>query len=145
MFDNNDKTFIHTNRDSISEANPFEITVKLDSTVSANRLTFVGSSVSGQYATYVPRNFKIWISNDGSEWTQVADVVNARTSGLKVPVEFDKTYDFSYYKVQVTDTHAGHTKYLALNKSNFHTFYLLQVENKQLLEITSKIVWHLEY
>ena len=116
LFDNNDKTFIHTNRDSISEANPFEITVKLDSAVSANRLTFVGSSVSGQYATYVPRNFKIWISNDGSEWTQVADVVNARTSGLKVPVEFDKTYDFSYYKVQVTDTHAGHTKYLALNK-----------------------------
>ena len=35
------------------EANPFEITVKLDSAVSANRLTFVGSSVSGQYATYV--------------------------------------------------------------------------------------------
>ena len=117
LFDGNDKTFIHSNRTAISESNPFSVTVRLDSEVTANRLTFHGSAVSSNYATYLPKNFKIWVSKDGNDWTLVADKTNAPASNLKTIAEFDGFHTFSYYKTEVTATHArNNLGYIALNK-----------------------------
>lgn len=138
LFDGDESTYIHTNRNSITEANPFEVVVKLDKEVTANRLTFFGSAASGQYRTYLPRNFKVWISSDGNAWKEVANVVNARTSGLTVPVQFSDTYTFSYYKTEITDTHASPTKYLALSKIALS--YVLELSNGILTPIGDKSV-----
>ena len=133
LFDGDESTYIHTNRNSITEANPFEVVVKLDKEVTANRLTFFGSAASGQYRTYLPRNFKVWISSDGNAWKEVANVVNARTSGLTVPVQFSDTYTFSYYKTEITDTHASPTKYLALSKIALSYVLELSLSDKTFL------------
>ena len=117
MFDGNDKTFVHSNRTAISESNPFSVTVRLDREVTANRLTFHGSAVSSNYATYLPKNFKIWVSKDGNDWTLVADKTNAPASNLKTIAGFDGFHTFSYYKTEVTATHArNNLGYIALNK-----------------------------
>ncbi len=117
LFDNDNTTYIHTNKENISEANPFELVVQLDKEVTANRLVFYGTTEnSNRYSRYLPRNVKVWVSNDGENWTLVADVVSASVSGVTVPIQFNKTMTFSYYKTQITDTHAPTIKYLALDK-----------------------------
>ncbi len=117
LFDGNDSTFIHNNRTPISEANPFGVTVELDSQVTANRMTFHGSSVSANYATYLPKNFKIWVSDNGSDWTLVNETVNSSASNLKVIANFDDFHTFKFYKVEVTLTHArNNLGYICLNK-----------------------------
>ena len=115
LFDRNSETYIHTYKENISESNPFEVVVQLDKEVTANRLVFYGANES-KYSRYLPRNLKVWVSQDGEHWTLVADLVNASISGTTVPVQFNETMTFSYYKAEVTDTHAPTIKYLALSK-----------------------------
>lgn len=117
LFDDDDNTFIHTNKTSISENNPFIATVKLDNPVTANRLVFHGSAVKSSYSTYLPKAFKIWVSEDGENWTQVYETAGSKLGKLQVVADFDEYHTFSYYKVEVTDTHStGYQKYLCLNK-----------------------------
>lgn len=120
LFDDDDNTFIHTNKSNISQENPFEITVKLSKEIYSNGIVFHGSAVKSNYAKYLPKAFKVWISLDGVFWQKVADVTNSSYSNLKVTAGFDKYYHFSYYKVQITDTHSDAAfKYLVLNKIEF--------------------------
>lgn len=117
LFDNNESTFIHSNRENISTDNPFELVVKLDKEVTANGLLFKGSAMSADYETYLPKTFNIWVSNDGANWTLASAVSNSILGDLEVRVGFDKYHTFSYYKVQVTDTHSVKSaKYIALDR-----------------------------
>ena len=118
LFDENDDTFIHS-KNGLTAANPFSVTVKLDAPVTASRLTFHGSKANGgKYQTYMPKSYNIWVSGDGSNWTQVYSVTNsAYTSDYKQIADFGGFYTFSYYKVEVTATHArNNLGYLCLNK-----------------------------
>ncbi len=117
LFDDDDNTFIHSNRSNISESNPFGVTVELDKTITANRLIFHGSAVKGQYRTYLPKTFKIWVSENGEDWTIVSDVQASTLSNLQVVADFDNYHTFKYYKVLVTNTHSTEAyKYICLNK-----------------------------
>lgn len=121
LFDDDDNTFIHTNRTAISDINPFEVSVKLDNTITANNLIFYGSTVgNGKYSTYLPKNFKVYISTNGETWKLVSEKTNATAANYQVQAAFDDTYKFNYYKVQVTATHARNDLgYLTLNKIGF--------------------------
>ncbi len=117
LFDGDDKTFIHNNKSNISESNPFSVTVRLDKKVTANRLIFHGSSVKGQYRTYLPKTFKVWVSENGDEWTLVCDEASSKLGTLQVVANFDDYHSFNFYKVLVTDTHSKEAyKYICLNK-----------------------------
>ncbi len=127
LFDDDDSNFIHTNRTAISESNPFMVTVKFDTEVTASRLTFRGSSASANYATYLPKKFKIWVSDDGNDWTLVSDVQNSSASNLKVIANFDDFHTFKFYKVEITQTHArNNLGYLALSKIELSSLLALQ-------------------
>ncbi len=128
LLDGNDSTFIHSGRTAISDANPFGVTVQLDSEVTASRLTFYGSTASSNYATYLPKKFKIWVSGDGKDWTLVNETENSKTSNLKVFANFDAFHTFRYYKVEVTETHArNNLGYICLSKIQLSS--LLSVGN----------------
>ncbi|MDE5617892.1 MAG: discoidin domain-containing protein, partial [Clostridia bacterium] len=130
LFDGNDRTFIHSNRTPISETNPFMVTVKLDAPVTASRMTFYGSSVSANYATYLPKTFKIWVSDDGNNWTLVSDVASSTASNLKVVANFDDFHTFSYYKVEITQTHArNNLGYICLSKIELSSLLTLSNGN----------------
>ncbi|MDE6967819.1 MAG: M60 family metallopeptidase, partial [Clostridia bacterium] len=121
LFDGDDNTYIHTNRNAISPSNPFVVSAKLETTVTANSLVFHGTKVkNGQYGTYQPKDFKVYISANGETWKLVSDKTNASANNYQVVAAFDDTYKFNYYKVEVTATHArNNLGYLALNKINF--------------------------
>lgn len=132
LFDNDDNTFIHSNREAISESNKFSVTVRLDAPVTANRLTFVGSQVNnGRYVTYMPKKYKVWVSNTGgdneAEWTLVSSHDNAPYSNnYRVVAQFDDYHTFSYYKVEVTATHArNNLGYICLNKIELSSLFTL--------------------
>ncbi len=118
LFDDDDNTYIHSNKTNISEANPFMVEVKLNARVTANRLVFHGSGVKSGYATFLPKKFKVWVkANEADEWTLVSDVAASTLGKLQVVANFEEYHTFSYYKVQVTDTHStGYNKYICLNK-----------------------------
>lgn len=141
LFDGDDSTFIHTNRSNISADNPFIVSVELEETVEANRLVFVGSAASGNYKTYLPKTFKVEVSNDGIDWTVAADVASSKLGNLTVTADFGETYSFKFYKITVTDTHstAGY-KYLALNKIEFETALSLPAGKVESIDRASKIV-----
>lgn len=148
LFDGNDETFIHSNRTAISETNPFSVTVKLDSPATANRLTFVGSDVKSLYASYLPKNFIIEISNDGENWQTVCTATNNRIGNLKSIALFDKEHTFSYYRATVTSTHAQNgTGYICLNKIELSSILTLQNGNQISLDsdsLTYKGKWTFE-
>ncbi len=125
LFDNDDQTFIHSNKTSISDTNPFIVEVKLSSPVRANRLTFHGSAVKDGYASYLPKTFKVWVKeNEQDEWNLVADVAASTLGKLQVVADFDEYHTFGYYKVSVTDTHStGYNKYLCLNKIELSSIF----------------------
>lgn len=126
LFDGNDDTFIHTSAANVSAENPFMVCVELGESTEANRIVFVGSAVSGNYKTYLPKTFKVELSTDGVNWTVAADVASSTVSGLTVAADFGETFAFRYYKITVTDTHStARFKYLALNKIEFETALLL--------------------
>lgn len=131
LFDNDDSTYIHSNRNVISEANPFEVTVNLSQSITANRLTFFGSSISSNYATYMPKDYKIWVSSNGSDWTLVCEKTNAPYSNLKSVANFDSYHTFNYYKVKVTSTHArNNLGYICLNKIELASIFSLTNGNQ---------------
>ncbi len=128
LFDNNDNTFIHSNREAISDSNPFSVTVKLSETVTANRLTFHGSQTNGgRYATYMPKNFQVWVSENGEDWTLVCTQTNTSyNNNYKVVAVFDSMYSFNYYRVAVTATHArNNLGYICLNKIELSSIFSL--------------------
>ena len=127
LFDNDDNTFIHSNKTNISAANPFMVEAKLDAPVTANRLVFHGSAVKGTYATYLPKTFKVWVKeNEDDDWTLVSDVAASTLGRLQVIADFDEYHTFSYYKVEVTDTHStGYNKYICLNKIELSSVFAL--------------------
>lgn len=127
LFDGDDTTFIHNNKTPVSEENPFSVTVQLDSEVTANRLTFHGTTASANYSTYLPKKFKIWVSGNGKDWTLVNETENSKTSNLKVIADFNDMHTFRYYKVEVTQTHArNNLGYISLNKIELSSVLSLQ-------------------
>lgn len=127
LVDGNSETFIHSNKNPISKDNPFRVTVKLSETVTASRLIFHGSAKSSNYATYMPKDLKIWVSGNGTEWTQVSDKTNAPYSNLKQTVDFDGGFHtFSYYKIEVTSTHArNNLGYICLSRIELSSLLVL--------------------
>jgi hypothetical protein len=112
LFDGNSKTYMHSSY-APTTSRPVTIVAQLDSPIMANRLIFDGSHNSEN--KFLPKDFKIWVSNDGQTWQLVSNVEGSTLSsdGWQVVVQFDGTYTFSYYKFEITATH---NQYIALRE-----------------------------
>jgi hypothetical protein len=112
LFDGNTSTYFHTDYEPTTNR-PVVIEAKLAKAVTANRLIFDGSHNSE--SSFLPKDFKIWVSSDGVEWQLVCDVTGSTMSSdnWQVVADFDNTYTFSYYKTEITATHK---QYIALKK-----------------------------
>jgi hypothetical protein len=108
-----DNNYMHTSYNPTTER-PVRIVIKLDQEVTANRLIFDGSHNSEK--GWLPKDFKIWVSKDGSNWQLVCDVTDSTLSddNWQVTADFDGLYTFTYYKFEVT---ASHGSYIALRKT----------------------------
>lgn len=114
LFDENKTNYIHSNKENITEENPFELTVDLGETVRANRFTICGESSK----KYQPKNFKLYGGTDKNNLTLLKEVENAQriNSDTDIKVEFDER-ELHYYKLVVTDTYAEGTKYIAYREA----------------------------
>ncbi len=141
LFDGDDETFIHTDKSDISADNPFMVCVELENFAEANRLVFVGSAVSGNYRTYLPKAFKVEVSSDGIIWTVAAEAENSKIENLTVTADFGEIYSFKFYRITVTDTHStARFKYLALNKIEFQTALTLPDGKLSSIDRCAKVV-----
>jgi hypothetical protein len=124
MFNGDNANYFHTSV-APSESNPLIIEAKLAEEITANRMIFDGSHNSEN--KFLPKNFKIWVSSDGTDWKLVCDVTNAEMSddGWQVTAIFDDMYTFSYYKFEVTETQ---NQYIALRQVIFQK-YVMVIEN----------------
>jgi hypothetical protein len=124
LVDGNDGTYAHTaSGASPTTSNPVKIEVKLDSEIYANKMFFYGSHNSSTEKGCLPKDFKVWVSKDGENWTLVCDVTDSVLSddGWQVEVNFNKFYTFSYYKTEIT---ASHGSYLVLKKIYFQKYVI---------------------
>jgi hypothetical protein len=124
LVDGNDSTYAHTNF-APTDSKPAVIEMKLNSTITANRLIFDGSHNSEKQ--FLPKNFKIWVSTDGENWQLVCDVVDSTlsTDGWQVTAMFDQTHTFDYVRIEITATHK---QYIALRKIIFQN-YVIEISN----------------
>lgn len=109
LFDGDLTNFIHSDRTGITAENPFELTVDLGKTVSANVLTIYGEPTR----KYQPKNFLLYGGTDLSDLKLLTEVTNAAVTNDNVTVTFSEC-ELRYYKLVVTDTYAPGTKYIAM-------------------------------
>ncbi len=114
LFDEDDTNFIHSDRTPITAENPFELTVDLGSVIDANRLIIYGEPTR----QYQPKNFRLYGGTDPEALELLADVTDAPLTGNDVIVDFPER-ELRYYKLVVTDTRAGGTKYIAYRRAAF--------------------------
>lgn len=112
LFDEDDANFIHSDRSGISAENPFEMTVDLGKTVRANTFTIYGEP-SRQYQ---PKDFVLYGGTAADDLDVIAEVNDSARTGNNVVVTFAER-DLRYYKLIVTDTHAGGPKYIAFRRA----------------------------
>ncbi len=108
---------------------PVTIEAKLDCTLMANRMIFDGSHNSE--ASYLPKDFKVWLSMDGENWELAAEVESSTmiSNNWQVLVEFDKFYTFNYYRFEIT---ASHSRFIALRKIIFQNYFLELTNGKHI-------------
>jgi hypothetical protein len=128
LFDGDNTTYYHSGN-APTENNKFIIEAKLDSEVTANRVVFDGSHNSEN--KFLPKSFKLWVSKDGTEWQLACNTTNSELSsdGWQVTAALDDMYTFSYYKVEITDTHK---EYIALRKIIFQKYVVEIKDGKQI-------------
>ncbi len=118
LFDEDQFNFIHSDRTSITQENPFEITVDLGETINANRFEIYGEPSR----RYQPKNFKLYGGTDLNKLELIKEVENAERKNNNITVEF-KERNLRYYKLVVTDTWAEGVKYIAYRRAEI--FYVL--------------------
>jgi hypothetical protein len=118
LVDGENKTYFHTSY-APSTDRPVVIEAKLAKEITANRVIFDGSHNSE--SSFLPKDFKIWVSSDGVEWQLVCDMTGATMTDdcWQVYANFDNLYTFSYYKVEITATQK---EYIALRKIIFQKY-----------------------
>ncbi len=114
LFDEDRSNYIHSDRTSISEDNPFEVEAELGAKVWANRFTIYGTA----YRPYQPKTFRLYGGTSEQDMWLLADVRNAERTGENVIVDFEPC-EISRYKLVVTDTFAGAPKYIAYRYAEF--------------------------
>ncbi len=114
LFDEDRSNYIHSDRTSISEDNPFEVEAELGAKVWANRFTIYGTA----YRPYQPKTFRLYGGTSEQDMRLLADVRNAERTGDNVIVDFEPC-EISRYKLVVTDTFAGAPKYIAYRYAEF--------------------------
>jgi hypothetical protein len=112
LFNDDNSNYAHSSYEPTVNR-PVTIAAKLEKQITANRLIFDGSHNSEN--KYLPKDFKIWVSTNGSDWKLACDVTNSKLSedGWQVVADFNDMYTFSYYKFEITATHK---EYIALRK-----------------------------
>jgi hypothetical protein len=128
LVDGNNSTYMHTNY-TPSEEHPVTIVGELDERITANQLIFDGSHNSEK--NFLPKAYKISVSNDGENWTEVCNETNSTLSsdGWQVTAKFDDTYTFRYYKIEITETHQS---YIALRGIIFQKYVIELDDGDQL-------------
>ncbi len=117
LFDAEGNSFIHTAAGSVTEQTPFDITVDLGESVTANKLTVYGRQ-DGQWnaAEYLPKNFVLYGGTDTSSLIELANVSGAQRTGNTVAVNFDRQI-IRYYRFVCTAPYG--TNCLAISRLQF--------------------------
>lgn len=140
LFDSDRTNFIHSDKTNITAENPFELTVDLGQTITANRLTIIGEPTR----KYLPKSFKLFGGESLDNMQPLAQVTGSTVANDMVVVNFEES-SIRYYKLVVTDTHASGTKYIAMRGLEFSYSLsggkLCSPYSKQ---FTCKGDWHLE-
>lgn len=128
LVDGDDRTYMHSSY-TPTTTKPVTVEAKLDCTLMANRMIFDGSHNSE--ASYLPKDFKVWLSMDGENWELAAEVEGSTmiSNNWQVLVEFDKFYTFNYYRFEIT---ASHSRYIALRKIIFQNYFLELTNGKHI-------------
>ncbi len=116
LFDGSAETNIHS-ASSVSEKNPFDLSVALVETVTANRIVLHGYTKSAGGQLFIPIDFDLYVSSDGENYEKVGEYKNRPVSNSLVVADFPET-TFSYYRIVVTRT-SHNNRYIALNGISF--------------------------
>ena len=114
LFDDNKTNFIHSNRTPINSNNPFELTVDLGETITANTFTIYGEPSK----KYLPKTFKLYAGTTLDNLELINEQENLSITGNNVVLNIALT-SLRYYKLVVTDTTASATKYIAYRYAEF--------------------------
>ncbi len=114
IFDSDNSNYIHSNRTDINAENPFELTVDLGETISANTMTIYGEA----NRLYLPTTFQLYAGTTLDNLKLIKEVQNANITNNNVVLSFDVA-TFRYYKIVVTDTSANSPKYIAFRYIQF--------------------------
>ncbi len=117
LFDGDDNTYIHSAQwEDISQENPFEITVDLGETITANRFTIYGVASR----RYLPTTFTLYVGETLENMEKLLDISNYSVTTTNISFDFNSTA-FRYYKLVVTDTSATNqvNRYIAFKSIGF--------------------------
>ncbi|MGN0805961.1 MAG: hypothetical protein ACI4MC_02895, partial [Candidatus Coproplasma sp.] len=114
LFDVDKTNFIHSDKTDITAENPFELTIDLGQTITANRLTIVGEPTR----KYLPKAFILYGGERLDDMQVLVEVTGSTISNDNVLVDFEEC-SLRYCKLVVTDTHASGTKYIAMRGLEF--------------------------
>jgi hypothetical protein len=128
LVDGDNGTYAHTDY-APSESRPVVFEAKLAEEITANRVIFDGSHNSER--SFLPKDFKIYVSSDGETWQLVCDVTDSSMSEdcWQVTAMLDGTYTFSYYRVVITATQK---EYIALRRIIFQNYVVVLEGGNQL-------------
>ncbi len=114
LFDDDPNNFIHSNKENISEENPFELTADLGQIVDANKFTILGAPSR----LYLPTNYKLYGGTTLDNMSLLIEVTGATRTGNNIIAWFGPR-SIRYYKLVVTDTMASGIKYIAFRGTTF--------------------------
>lgn len=125
---------------SYSAENPFEITVDIGKTVTANTFTLYYPTASG-FAQYYPTSFKLYAGTTVDGLTLVYETEESTKENNATVVKLEKSISLRYYKLEITD---------AANRPNDKQFALRKLEwsysaDGQIIAPNSKAVDCYEY
>ena len=116
MLDGNSSTATQSNYIPTA-ANPWEVTVDLGKTITANRFTMTGFLNNGQSnQNQTPTSFDVFVGDDVDNMRVIGSFVNGAVNGITTAFGFE-TQSFRYYKIVVTKTVQG--RYVRISSITF--------------------------
>lgn len=128
LVDGNDKTCIDTKDGTFSSTtdpnykDPLYFTVKFDQPITASIVTI--HLVKNREGAR-PKQLKLYISSNGTDWNLVYNTQNAGGADQKQVLQLDKLYTFQYYKLVIESSHWPHGNEIVLNRIEFTNKFLL--------------------
>lgn len=144
LFDEDETNEVHSCKNKpISEDNPFDLTVDMGKSITANQIKMTGFLRGSQ--DYLPKDFKLLLGDKKDDLTEVLNLKNCNKDSNNNPptqtFSFEKN-TFRYYRLIVTKTRANNSQYIGFKTIKFKDITSIKTdENHQgyLMNLSSPI------